>query len=107
MHVIAILSPFDVCVLLIQVRVVNVEGISKELCGGTHVRNTADIRGIKIISEQGIAAGVRRIEAVCGAAFIDYVNQRDSVVKQLNSLLKVKYQALLPMVSKKPLLLVV
>ncbi|BBM99762.1 alanyl-tRNA synthetase [Marchantia polymorpha subsp. ruderalis] len=73
-----------------EVRVVNVEGISKELCGGTHVRNTADIRGIKIMSEQGIAAGVRRIEAVCGAAFIEYVNQRDSVVKQLNSLLKVK-----------------
>ncbi|CAM6116037.1 unnamed protein product [Calypogeia fissa] len=73
-----------------QVRVVNVEGISKELCGGTHVRNTADIRGIKIITEQGIAAGVRRIEAVCGAAFIDYINQRDTVVKQLNSLLKVK-----------------
>ncbi|KAL3684497.1 hypothetical protein R1sor_002519 [Riccia sorocarpa] len=73
-----------------EVRVVNVEGISKELCGGTHVRNTSDIRGIKIISEQGIAAGVRRIEAVCGAAFIEYVNQRDSVVKQLNSLLKVK-----------------
>ncbi|KAL2652651.1 hypothetical protein R1flu_020779 [Riccia fluitans] len=73
-----------------EVRVVNVEGISKELCGGTHVRNTADIRGIKIMSEQGIAAGVRRIEAVCGEAFIEYVNQRDSVVKQLNSLLKVK-----------------
>ncbi|CAM6086670.1 unnamed protein product [Calypogeia fissa] len=71
-----------------QVRVLNVEGISKELCGGTHVRNTADIWGIKIITEQGIAAGVRRIEGVCGAAFIDYINQRDTVVKQLNSLLK-------------------
>ncbi|CAK9224586.1 unnamed protein product [Sphagnum jensenii] len=73
-----------------QVRVVSVPGISMELCGGTHVSNTAEIRGLKIVSEQGIASGVRRIEAVAGSAFIEYVNARDNVVKQLSTALKVK-----------------
>ncbi|KAL5066567.1 hypothetical protein RYX36_028304 [Vicia faba] len=73
-----------------EVRVVDVPGVSMELCGGTHVSNTSEIRGFKIISEQGIASGVRRIEAVAGEAFIEYVNARDSYLKQLCSTLKVK-----------------
>ncbi|KAJ8530317.1 hypothetical protein K7X08_037152 [Anisodus acutangulus] len=73
-----------------QVRVVEVPGVSMELCGGTHVSNTAEIRGFKIISEQGIASGVRRIEAVAGDAFIEYVLARDNHMKQLCSTLKVK-----------------
>ncbi|EXC34334.1 putative alanine--tRNA ligase [Morus notabilis] len=73
-----------------EVRVVEVPGVSMELCGGTHVSNTAEIRGFKIISEQGIASGVRRIEAVAGEAFIEYVNSRDYHMKQLCSTLKVK-----------------
>lgn len=72
-----------------QVRVVSVPGISMELCGGTHVGNIAEIRGLKIVSEQGIASGVRRIEAVAGNSFIEYINARDAVVKQLSSFLKV------------------
>ncbi|KAL6982199.1 alanine--tRNA ligase, partial [Sarracenia purpurea var. burkii] len=72
-----------------QVRVVEVPGISMELCGGTHVSNTSELRGFKIISEQGIASGIRRIEAVAGEAFIEYVNARDNYVKQLCSTLKV------------------
>jgi len=52
------------------------------------VGNIADIRGLKIVSEQGIASGVRRIEAVAGSAFIEYVNARDAVVKQLSATLK-------------------
>nr|GMD07026.1 alanine--tRNA ligase, chloroplastic/mitochondrial isoform X1 [Ipomoea batatas] len=73
-----------------QVRVVDVPGVSMELCGGTHVSNTSEIRGFKIISEQGIASGTRRIEAVAGDAFIEYVVARDNNMKQLCSSLKVK-----------------
>lgn len=73
-----------------EVRVVEVPGVSMELCGGTHVSNTSEIRGFKIISEQGIASGVRRIEAVAGEAFIEYINARDNYMKQLCSTLKVK-----------------
>lgn len=62
-----------------------------ELCGGTHVSNTAEIRGFKIISEQGIASGIRRIEAVAGDAFIEYVLTRDNYMKQLCSTLKVRF----------------
>ncbi|XP_028549728.1 alanine--tRNA ligase, chloroplastic/mitochondrial isoform X1 [Dendrobium catenatum] len=73
-----------------QVRVVEVPGVSMELCGGTHVTNTSEIRGFKIISEQGIASGIRRIEAVAGEAFIEYVNGRDTHLKNLCSMLKVR-----------------
>ncbi|KAK1588337.1 hypothetical protein Q3G72_022247 [Acer saccharum] len=72
-----------------KVRVVEVPGVSMELCGGTHVSNTAEIRAFKIISEQGIASGVRRIEAVAGESFIEYINARDSHMKHLCSTLKV------------------
>ncbi|XP_027354157.1 alanine--tRNA ligase, chloroplastic/mitochondrial isoform X1 [Abrus precatorius] len=73
-----------------EVRVVEVPGVSMELCGGTHVSSTSEIRGFKIISEQGIASGIRRIEAVAGEAFIEYVNARDFYLRQLCSTLKVK-----------------
>ena len=54
------------------VRVVNMDEFSKEFCGGTHVKNTADIRLFKIVSESGVAAGVRRIEALTGDGVIKY-----------------------------------
>lgn len=73
-----------------QVRVVEVPDVSMELCGGTHVSNTSDIRGFKVISEQGIASGIRRIEAVAGDAFIEYVTARDNHMRDLCSILKVK-----------------
>ncbi|XP_078443702.1 alanyl-tRNA synthetase, class IIc [Wolffia australiana] len=73
-----------------EVRVVEVPGVSMELCGGTHVANTCEIRGFKIISEQGIASGIRRIEAVAGDAFIDYMISRETHMKNLCTLLKVK-----------------
>lgn len=66
-----------------------VPAVSMELCGGTHVTNTSEIRGFKITSEQGIASGIRRIEAVAGEAFIEYVNARDSYLSQLCTTLKV------------------
>jgi alanyl-tRNA synthetase len=63
--------------------------VSMELCGGTHVNNTAEIRGFRIISEQGIASGIRRIEAVAGDAFVEYVCSRDNYMRHLCSSLKV------------------
>lgn len=73
-----------------QVRVIDFPGISMELCGGTHVNNTAEIGVFKIISEAGVASGVRRIEAVSGAAVLDYLNVRDIVTKDLCDRFKVK-----------------
>jgi alanyl-tRNA synthetase len=73
-----------------EVRVIDFPGVSMELCGGTHVTNTAEIGVFKIISETGIASGIRRIEAVAGAAILDYLNVRDQVVKELSSTFKVK-----------------
>ncbi len=70
------------------VRVVDVPGVSMELCGGTHVSNTAEIGLFKIVSESGVAAGIRRIEAVAGAAVLAYLNERDVVVKQLGERFK-------------------
>ncbi|MED5383556.1 MAG: alanine--tRNA ligase [Cyanobacteriota bacterium] len=72
------------------VRVVDVPGVSMELCGGTHVVNTAEIGLFKIVAESGVAAGIRRIEAVAGPAVLSYLNERDAVVKQLSSRFKVQ-----------------
>ncbi len=73
-----------------SVRVIDFPGVSMELCGGTHVSNTAEIGVFKIVSEAGISSGVRRIEAVSGSAILDYLNVRDKVVKDLSDRFKVK-----------------
>ncbi|MBE9223706.1 alanine--tRNA ligase [Cyanobacterium stanieri LEGE 03274] len=73
-----------------EVRVIDVPGVSMELCGGTHVNNTAEIGLFKIISETGISSGVRRIEAVAGASVLEYLKVRDEVVKELADKLKAK-----------------
>ncbi|MEB3249453.1 MAG: alanine--tRNA ligase, partial [Merismopediaceae bacterium] len=73
-----------------EVRVIDIPGVSMELCGGTHVNNTAEIGLFKIISETGISAGVRRIEAVSGPAVLEYLNLREKVVKDLSDRFKVK-----------------
>lgn len=77
-----------------EVRVVDVPGVSMELCGGTHVRNTVDIGLFKIVSESGPSSGVRRIEAVCGAAVMPYLSVRDAAVKKLSTSLKAKPEEL-------------
>ncbi|WP_414530562.1 alanine--tRNA ligase [Nodularia chucula] len=77
-----------------EVRVIDFPTVSMELCGGTHVSNTAEIGIFKIISEAGVASGVRRIEAVSGPAILDYLNVRDIVVKDLCDRFKVKPEEL-------------
>lgn len=77
-----------------EVRVIDFPGVSMELCGGTHVSNTAEIGVFKIVSETGISSGVRRIEGVAGAAVLDYLNVRDKVVRELSDRFKAKPEEL-------------
>ncbi len=78
-----------------EVRVVDVPGVSMELCGGTHVQSTSELGCFKIISEEGISAGVRRIEALSGQSAFEYFSSRNSLVNQLSDLLKVNPNKLL------------
>ncbi len=82
------------------VRVVRVGDVSLELCGGTHVARTGDIGMVKIVSEGGIAAGVRRIEAVTGLGALDYANQIRSTLRQVSDMLKVPDDALAARVER-------
>ncbi|UVT17518.1 MAG: alanine--tRNA ligase [Nitrospira sp.] len=72
-----------------QVRVVSVESFSKELCGGTHCRQTGDIGLFRIVSEAGVAAGVRRIEAQTGSGAYGLMKKLEADVRELSELLKV------------------
>jgi alanyl-tRNA synthetase len=72
-----------------QVRVVTVESFSKELCGGTHCRQTGDIGLFRIVSETGVAAGVRRIEAQTGSGALTHMKKLETDVRELSDLLKV------------------
>jgi alanyl-tRNA synthetase len=72
-----------------QVRVVTVESFSKELCGGTHCRRTGDIGLFRIVSETGVAAGVRRIEAQTGSGALVQMKKLETDVRELSDLLKV------------------
>ena len=71
-----------------SVRVVRVGDVSMELCGGTHVRAAGDIGLFKIVSEAGIAAGVRRIEALTGTGALGFVRQMEDEQRALAALLK-------------------
>jgi alanyl-tRNA synthetase len=71
-----------------DVRVLNFGDFSVELCGGTHVRRTGDIGLFKIVSEGGIQAGVRRIEAVTGQGALDWVAKSDQVLRELAAIVK-------------------
>ena len=73
-----------------EVRVVSVPGFSKELCGGTHISATGDIGLFQIISEGGIASGVRRIEAVTGESACEKIQKESETLADIRSLLKVQ-----------------
>ena len=66
-----------------MVRVVSFSDVSVEFCGGTHVKNTADIGSFYIVKESGVSAGVRRIEAVCGTAAIAYTKE---IINSMNEI---------------------
>lgn len=70
------------------VRVVSVGDYSMELCGGTHVKNSSSIGMFKILSEGGVAAGVRRIEALTGYGALKYVDELESTLRDTASILK-------------------
>lgn len=71
------------------VRVVSMGNFSTELCGGTHVRHSGDIGFFRIVAESGVAAGIRRIEAVTGEAALAYTQQQERQLRQVADVLKV------------------
>ena len=74
-----------------EVRVLDI-GTSRELCGGTHVKRTGDIGLFKIVAESGVAAGVRRVEAVTGERALAYVQERESQLQQVADVVKAQPQ---------------
>ena len=74
-----------------EVRVLDI-GSSRELCGGTHVRRTGDIGLFKIVAESGVAAGIRRVEAVTGEGALAYVQQQEKQLLQVADAVKAQPQ---------------
>lgn len=82
-----------------EVRVVKMDETSLELCGGTHVRHTGDIGCFKITSESAIAAGIRRIEAVCGEFVIKLIREKEGLLKNIENSLKTNKNELVSKVN--------
>ncbi|MBI4620902.1 MAG: alanine--tRNA ligase [Desulfobacterales bacterium] len=83
-----------------EVRVVEIPGYSKELCGGTHTRRTGDIGIFKIINESGIAAGVRRIEALTGEEALRHINKEEDILEEIGLILKARKDEIVDKVEK-------
>jgi len=77
-----------------QVRVLSIGDFSTELCGGTHVHHAGEIGLFKIVAETGVAAGVRRIEAITGNRALDWVASAETTLNQISALLKTRRDAL-------------
>ncbi len=71
-----------------EVRVLKIGDFSTELCGGTHAKRAGDIGLLKIISESGVASGVRRIEALTGAKALEWIEQRDQALVEISQVVK-------------------
>jgi alanyl-tRNA synthetase len=76
-----------------EVRVLRIQGVSSELCGGTHVKATGDIGVFKILSEGSVAAGIRRIEAVTGKEALSYFRSREAELREIYDILKTSENA--------------
>jgi alanyl-tRNA synthetase len=77
-----------------EVRVIRIADYSMELCGGTHTASTGEIGLFKIVSEAGVAAGVRRIEALTGAEAYNYIKRQDAALRDLAQLLKTERESI-------------
>jgi len=73
-----------------KVRVLTIGDFSTELCGGTHVTRAGDIGFMKILSETGVASGVRRIEAIAGEGALEWVEESEDILNQLSDVIKAK-----------------
>ena len=82
------------------VRVVTIPGFSKELCGGSHVKNTGEIGSFRLLSEGGIGSGIRRIEAVAGKASYDLMKKDRALLNEAAQLLKGKPEQLAEKIEK-------
>ena len=83
-----------------EVRVIDIKGFSKELCGGTHVKSTGDIGLFKIISETSLASGVRRIEALTGKKALSYLLKNETIISNLKIFLNCKGEEILNRVDE-------
>lgn len=77
-----------------KVRVVTMGDFSKELCGGTHLKNTADVGLFKIVSEGAVSAGIRRIEAVTGLGVLELLAEKEAALTEISAALKTPVGAL-------------
>ena len=83
-----------------RVRLVDIEGFSREVCGGTHVSYTGEIGIVKIVSETGVAAGIRRIEALVGERAFLWMEGKENLLKEVAFKLKISEDKILPKIEE-------